>query len=332
MSAFGISIGDITTAISIVYTVYGALKDASGASAEFRALMHELRTIEQALISVKDLEIEESSPNHGAAKEAVSGCQNCITEFLRTVDKYQSLSAGKTPPKGQILKVKWDLCHKDDVAKFRNDLGVWISALNLVVSVEGAKTGVELRARLEEQRKLYGNVQDAVQQQAAAQQAIYQKFEEQLRISLEPFQMNMAKPTKFEIKPLRLIGAPATVDFVDRPLLMQRIEAALLPIQTSEQNIAVCHGMGGIGKSQLVKRFAETHSQYSAVFWINAKSLQTLRLGMAKIAERIPLSHLLDSSGRVQTNDVSIKLAKEAVEQWLEQEGKNLRLRSGTAV
>ena len=179
-----------------------------------------------------------------------------------------------------------------------------------------------LRTRLNELDEVVKNAQDAVQQQASTQQTIYQKFEEKVRISLEPSRTSAANQINFEVKPLRLIGAPATVDFVDRSLVMRRIEDALLPIQTSEQNIVVCHGMGGIGKSQLVKRIAETHSLYSAIFWINAKSLQTLRLGIAKIAERVPLLHSLDSNGRIQTDETSIQEAKEAVESWLDQEGK----------
>ena len=322
MSALGVSFGDIVTAISLVYTVYDALKGASGASADFRALMHELRATEQALLSVKNLAIEESNPNYAAAKEAISGCQSCITEFLRSVDKYQSLSAGRTPLKGQILKVKWDLCHKEDVTTFRNDLATWISAINLVVSVEGAKTGIELKTRLKEQDELLKLVQEAVQQQASEQQTILRKFEEQLRISVNQFSTTTARQTNFKVKPLRLIGAPATLAFVDRPLIIQQIEDALLPIQASQQSIAVCWGMGGVGKSQLVKRFAETHSQYSAVFWINASSRHNLDLGIAKIAERIPLLLLLDSNGRICTDDVSIQRTREAVENWLDQEGK----------
>ena len=264
MSALGISFRDIATAISLVYTVYDALKASSGASADIRALMHELRTIEQALLSVKNLAIEESTPNHAAAKEAISGCQTCITDFLCSVDKYQPLSAGKTPLKGQILKVKRALCHKDDVTKFRNDLGTSISTLNLVVSVEGAKTGVHTSNLLKEHDELLGNVQKDIQQQTSEQQILLQKFEERLKISADS--TTTARQTNFEVKPLRLIGAPANLDFVDRPLVIQQIEDALLPIQTSQQTITVCCGMGGIGKSQLAKRYAETHPQYTATF------------------------------------------------------------------
>jgi hypothetical protein len=49
--------------------------------------------------------------------------------------------------------------------------------------------------------------------------------------------------------------------------------------------IAAVTGLGGSGKTQLILRYAETHSaDYGAVFWIDAKSEQTVRFSFNQIA------------------------------------------------
>jgi replication-associated recombination protein RarA len=54
----------------------------------------------------------------------------------------------------------------------------------------------------------------------------------------------------------------------------------------------VLHGLGGMGKTQLALAHAQRHEQeYSAVFWINSKSEDTLKQGYVAAARRICREH-----------------------------------------
>jgi len=50
----------------------------------------------------------------------------------------------------------------------------------------------------------------------------------------------------------------------------------------------VLYGLGGMGKTQLALQYVDHHNQdCSSVFWINAASEQTLRLGFVHIMQRL---------------------------------------------
>jgi len=78
--------------------------------------------------------------------------------------------------------------------------------------------------------------------------------------------------------------------------------------------------MGGIGKSQLARSYAHTHQhKYTAVFWLNAKTEQSLSLGVAQMAELIPLPDVLESNRQIRKDDAGITAASIAVTDWLTQ-------------
>ena len=88
--------------------------------------------------------------------------------------------------------------------------------------------------------------------------------------------------------PLSLATAPEINYFVGRVKDLSSIESALFPI-TAEQKIVVLHGLGGIGKSQLAIEYAKKHRRdYTAVFWLNAKTEDTLKRSFAAGARRLP--------------------------------------------
>jgi hypothetical protein len=85
---------------------------------------------------------------------------------------------------------------------------------------------------------------------------------------------------------------------------------------------AVVHGLGGIGKTQLALAYAQRHKQeYSAVFWINSKSEDTLKRGYVAAARRICRDHpsLVHLKAVAESGDVDE--AAEAVKQWLSSAG-----------
>ncbi|KAF2827167.1 hypothetical protein CC86DRAFT_445243 [Ophiobolus disseminans] len=59
------------------------------------------------------------------------------------------------------------------------------------------------------------------------------------------------------------------------------------------RKIAVVHSLGGIGKTQLALAYVQRHKkEYSAVFWVNSTSEDTLKQGYAAAARRIYREHL----------------------------------------
>jgi Cdc6-like AAA superfamily ATPase len=51
---------------------------------------------------------------------------------------------------------------------------------------------------------------------------------------------------------------------------------------------AVVHGLGGMGKTQLVLTYVQRHrDEYSVVFWVNSKDVHALKQGYAAAAKRI---------------------------------------------
>lgn len=81
---------------------------------------------------------------------------------------------------------------------------------------------------------------------------------------------------------------------------------------------AVVHGLGGMGKTQLALAYAQRHKdEYSAVFWVNSKDVDTLKQGYAAAARRIYREHpsLVHLNAVAEGSDLNE--AAEAVKRWL---------------
>lgn len=134
---FGFSAGDFIAAISLVSTVIDALRDSGDSSSEYRALIAQLYTLETALLRVKQFDLDgEQHAEIIALRQAASQCQNTIDGFLEKIKKYQpSLRTGGSGSrvKDSWKKVKWALCKKDDLAKFKADLVAHTESIELLL-------------------------------------------------------------------------------------------------------------------------------------------------------------------------------------------------------
>jgi NB-ARC domain len=84
------------------------------------------------------------------------------------------------------------------------------------------------------------------------------------------------------------------------------------------RRIAVLHGLGGIGKTQLTIAYAKRYRHnYSAVFWLNIKDVDSLKQSFAKVAKQILRDH--PSACRLSNLDTNGNLDKviDAVKGWL---------------
>ena len=95
-----------------------------------------------------------------------------------------------------------------------------------------------------------------------------------------------------------LEGVPKVKAFVERPVEMAKLEGALLPQrQSGRQTVFVLHGLGGIGKTQLAVEFTRRyHRRFSAVFWLDGRSEESLKRSVADCASRIAAGQISQAS------------------------------------
>jgi prephenate dehydratase len=133
---FGFSAGDFIAAANLVQIVIDALRDSGDSSTEYRSLISQLYTLENALFRVKRLELDDHAEVI-ALRQAAAQCQNTIDEFWIKIEKYQpSLRTGGSGSRVRDgwRKVKWAVCKKEDVVKFKADLMAHTESIELLLT------------------------------------------------------------------------------------------------------------------------------------------------------------------------------------------------------
>lgn len=90
------------------------------------------------------------------------------------------------------------------------------------------------------------------------------------------------------------------------------------PTDSQRRKIAVLHGLGGIGKTQLAVHFAREHQHdFTAVFWLSGKDRGTLLQSFSSALSRLPgQSHTKES-----IDDEELEQRARRVLQWLATDG-----------
>jgi hypothetical protein len=84
------------------------------------------------------------------------------------------------------------------------------------------------------------------------------------------------------------------------------------------RRIAVLHGLGGIGKTQLTIAYAKRYrDSYSAIFWLNIKDEDSIRQSFAKAAKKILQEYPLASRISSIYNKEKLDEVVDAVKGWL---------------
>lgn len=124
--SFGFSAGDFIAAIELVATVIDALRESGDTSSEYREIVRRLYSLETALLRVKRLEVDPAqNAELVSLQQAAAQCQRTIDNFWTKVQKYQPhLRIGGTSSglKDGWMKIKWAICKKEDVTRFKADL------------------------------------------------------------------------------------------------------------------------------------------------------------------------------------------------------------------
>jgi hypothetical protein len=104
--------------------------------------------------------------------------------------------------------------------------------------------------------------------------------------------------------------------FVGRDEELDRIHQELK--YDDSRRTAVVHGLGGMGKTQLALSYAQRHrDEYSAVFWINCKDVDTLKQSCAAAARRMYREHPSLVHLKAIAEGGNLDEVVEAVKQWL---------------
>lgn len=120
-------------------------------------------------------------------------------------------------------------------------------------------------------------------------------------------------PQRTEAAPKNTHYIPFTENtrFYGREDILARIDGALLadPSSRSLRTFAL-HGMGGVGKTQIALKYANTaRERFDGVFWIAAESSITMGQSFREIAKRLGLIN-----PDLETDDNAVMLE---VKQWL---------------
>ncbi|KAL3489586.1 P-loop containing nucleoside triphosphate hydrolase protein [Aspergillus germanicus] len=122
---------------------------------------------------------------------------------------------------------------------------------------------------------------------------------------------------KFHI-PLDLSAVPAIEEFIGREEELDRLWDYLQP-RSSHRRVAVLHGLGGIGKTQLAIHFASKHqNEFTAIFWLSGKDQSALILSLSSCLPRI-LGHPVNN--RAKDEEAEQRASQEL--QWLAAPGNN---------
>jgi hypothetical protein len=104
---------------------------------------------------------------------------------------------------------------------------------------------------------------------------------------------------------------------------MLQLEKLLLGTQRAagRRNVAVAHGLGGIGKTQLAVEFARRHSgSFSGVFWLDGSSEASVKQSLADTALRLPRDELMaDGAAMLKAAAIDVDVAVRECLHWLAQ-------------
>jgi hypothetical protein len=118
-----------------------------------------------------------------------------------------------------------------------------------------------------------------------------------------------------------LRGVPIVSQFVARDAEMQALEKVLVDTAptTTSRNVVIVHGLGGIGKTQLVVKFARKHQRwFSAIFWLDGSSEASLKQSFVDIAQRLPRGKLTADGVQMHSQaTVEAEVAVRECRQWL---------------
>ena len=89
--------------------------------------------------------------------------------------------------------------------------------------------------------------------------------------------------------PLDLTAVPVIEEFIGRQNELDNLWQYLQPTNSPSWKVAILHGLGGMGKTQLAIRFArDRKDDFTAIFWLSGKDRDTLLQSLSFALNRLP--------------------------------------------
>jgi hypothetical protein len=111
---------------------------------------------------------------------------------------------------------------------------------------------------------------------------------------------------------------PVIENYLGRQNELEHLWHYLQPAHSQSRKVAVLHGLGGMGKTQLAIRFARNHkNDFTAIFWLGGKNRGTLLQSLSSVMPRLPGQ----SQNIGVTNEEEVEQQARHVLQWLALEG-----------
>jgi hypothetical protein len=111
---------------------------------------------------------------------------------------------------------------------------------------------------------------------------------------------------------------PVIANFVGRQDELDNLWQYLQPTDSPSRKVAILHGLGGMGKTQLAIRFARDHrDDFTAIFWLNGKDRDALLQSLSSALNRLP-GQGCDSEA---TDDAEVEQRARHMLRWLELDG-----------
>ncbi|KAJ5661394.1 uncharacterized protein N7477_009010 [Penicillium maclennaniae] len=115
-----------------------------------------------------------------------------------------------------------------------------------------------------------------------------------------------------------LTAVPVITNFVGRQSELDQLWQYLRPTDPQSRKVAIIHGLGGVGKTQLAIRFArDQKDDFTAIFWLSGKDRGTLLQSLSSIWPRLPGQSHTDRA----TNDEEVEQRARHVLKWLAERG-----------
>lgn len=148
-TGFGFSVGDLFLGLKLLKDSIDAVNDSKGAAADFTTLATEITSLQDGLEAIEELQsnLTFSIKQTSALDRAISSCQESIEEFLTSISKYQPHLQAKTSSlRSNYRKIKWAVCKKDDITKFKAQLGRNASTITMLLVTFQAKQTLDSKA------------------------------------------------------------------------------------------------------------------------------------------------------------------------------------------
>ena len=135
------AVGDIISLCVLIKDLVKCLDECRGSSAQYQAVIHELSSLEKALLEVEKLfrSCEHPVELHTlaiAVKECVAYCRKSITDFKLRMEKFKVLARGSLDSvvKKTAFRFLWQVSEKHDLAKFREEIKAQCAFINMMLT------------------------------------------------------------------------------------------------------------------------------------------------------------------------------------------------------